>query len=57
MYEILIGTFFFAFCLVGCNTIIITHTQGKASDVVDAQPTVETKVETDLSPTLDMSPK
>lgn len=57
MYETIIGTFFFAFCLVGCNTIVITHTQGQASDVVDSSPSLEASVDTDLSPVLDMSPK
>ena len=30
------------FTASSCNSIIITHTQGSAADVVDSQPTVET---------------
>ncbi len=57
MYATIFGTFFFMLCLSGCNTIVITHTQGHASDVVDSAATIEAKVDSSLDPIIDLYPK
>jgi len=53
MYKVF-GLFFSSLCLMGCTTNIITHTNGngEASDVVDSTPTIETKVDAEIMPTL-----
>lgn len=52
MNPVVIGLFFFSLSLVGCNSIIITHTQGRADDVVDSQPQVTAEVNPNISPTV-----
>lgn len=55
--TMLLSSFFFVIALVGCNTIVVTHTQGRAEDVVDAQPTIDAKLDTKIDPTLTLPSK
>lgn len=51
------GTIFFALSLSGCNTILITHTQGEATDVVDSAASLDAKVDAKIDPEIQILPK